>query len=854
MSREEFIAEDEDAKRVYQEIMELRKSVESLKSVEDPYLKETEADTATADEEGSYEGRRMYLEETEEVVAAKQAIIDRARKDAEKARLEREENRQKELALKEEQKKIQEAEKQAALAAAEAERKRLEAVEADKKAKEISRKKALEYMESELLAKKAEMSHTASAEEMAEFFEEKSSEDTSESLEKTKQELLKAQAQQGRILDRMSELTEKNTEKLAEVHQEKMTQQQEQLQEEQQHLNALLEQQKNVRLKKAEKARAEKEIKEQKARIEKIKKEEKARKKREEKELRHKEKERARRLKREEMEREKFEKAKRIAEAELGGGVVNVHNTQIQTKLKKVARFSWRDLLGLATKEEKNARTEEERNTLKDERERRTEEARAIADMLTKKKLERYEKSFIGRKSRAFKNFCERHKVVLLTVFTIVLLAAVGTAGVFNYCTAYEYSYNGKALGLVKSKADVLEITDLVQGALTEEIDMSVVIDARDDISFERVSALGDVKIDSSEEVLKRLTYMGDLNVKAYGIYVNGKKVGAVESKETAAEVLQEIKDRYSTGMEGSEIEEAVFIEKVKVQQSNTDLQDIATKDEMVDKLCTSGRKETLHKVIAGETLADIAKLYGMSEKDILKDNQNVDPKKLEVGSTLVIKQNAPIITAKITELVTYDEKIEYTVEKKKDDTIYEGDTEVKQKGKDGEREITARIVSVNGERIEETNLVTTVTKEPVTKIILVGTKERPPTVGSGKYIWPLAGGYTVTSEYGQRWGRLHAGIDLGCPVGSDVRAADGGTVTKAGYSGSYGYLVVIDHQNGMESYYAHNSQLLVSVGDKVYQGQHIAESGNTGRSTGPHCHFEIHVNGSAVNPRGYLP
>ena len=94
----------------------------------------------------------------------------------------------------------------------------------------------------------------------------------------------------------------------------------------------------------------------------------------------------------------------------------------------------------------------------------------------------------------------------------------------------------------------------------------------------------------------------------------------------------------------------------------------------------------------------------------------------------------------------------------------------------------------------------------------------------------------------------------MGCPVGSNVLAADGGTVTYAGYSGAYGYLVIIDHQNGMETRYAHNSSLLVSKGDKVYQGQHIAESGNTGRSTGPHCHFEIRVNGVAKNPINYLP
>ncbi|MDY2680391.1 MAG: peptidoglycan DD-metalloendopeptidase family protein [Lentihominibacter sp.] len=849
MSREEFLAEDAEAKKVYDEIMNLRKSVETLRSADSPVSEtETEGDSGRGGTGGT------YLEETEEVIAAKQAIIDRARMDAEKARKEREEIRLRELQRRAEEQKVIESEKQAAMAAEEAEKKRLEAIEAEKKAKEISRKKALGDMEAELLAQKAELSHTATDEEMADFFDEKEEDPDLSSLELAKLELLKAQKHQDKVLDVMSTLTEKSTEKMAVEQQQKLSQQQMLLQEEQQKLNNLIEQQKHERLKRAEKAQAEKQIREQKARIERIKKEEKARKKKEDKESRHKEKERLRRQKREEAEKEKLEKARRIAEAELGGGVVNVHNMKINTRLKSVARFSWRDILGIASKKEKNARSEDERNALKDEREKRREEARAAADLMAKKRIENYEKSLVGRKLRRFKDFCEKYKAGLLTLFAIVLMAGVGTAGVINYCTAYEYSYNGKTLGLVKSKADVLEITDLVQGALTKEKDMKVIIDARDDISFKRVPALGGVKIDTSEEVLKRLTYMGDLNVKAYGIYVNGKKAGAVENKEIAADVLQEIKDRYSTGMEGAEIEEAVFIEKVKVQQSNTDLQDISTKDEMVEKLCTSGRKETLHKVVPGDTLADIAKLYTVSENDILKDNPDIDPKKLVVGSTIVIKQNAPIITAKITELVTYDEKIEYKVIKKDDDDIYEGDKEVTQKGKDGSREVTARIVSVNGEQIEETELVTTVTKEPVNKIIHVGTKERPPTVGSGKFIWPLDGGYTVTSEFGQRWGRLHAGLDLGCPVGSNVRAADGGTVTQAGYHGSYGYLVVIDHQNGMETYYAHNSQLLVNVGDKVYQGQHIAESGNTGRSTGPHCHFEIHVNGSAVNPRTYLP
>ena len=456
---------------------------------------------------------------------------------------------------------------------------------------------------------------------------------------------------------------------------------------------------------------------------------------------------------------------------------------------------------------------------------------------------------------KRFKGFCEEHKKPLLVSFSILLTIAVGIAGVFNYCTAYEYAYNGRHLGYVKEKDTVLQITDLVQGALTEDKNLDVVIDAKDDITFKRVPVIGSsITPDSSDEVLKRLTYMGDVNVKAYGIYVNGKKMGAVENKDTAAAVLQDIKDRYTSDYEVSEIEEAVFIEKVEVKKSNTPLQDVVSEEAMVERLCTSGEKDSVHKVVVGETLADIAKLYSMTEEELLRDNEGVDPKKLEVGSTLTIRQHAPVLTVKITELVTYDKVIEHEVEKQKTKDIYKGDKETKQKGKDGLDEITARITTVNGEVIEENNLVTTVKKEPVKEVILVGTKKRPATVGSGKFAWPASGGYTLTSNFGARWGRSHEGIDLGCPTGTDVLASDGGTVTVAGYAGAYGYLVEIDHQNGMVTRYGHNSSVLVNVGDKVYKGQHIAESGSTGRSTGPHIHFEIRVNGVAQNPLNYLP
>lgn len=121
-------------------------------------------------------------------------------------------------------------------------------------------------------------------------------------------------------------------------------------------------------------------------------------------------------------------------------------------------------------------------------------------------------------------------------------------------------------------------------------------------------------------------------------------------------------------------------------------------------------------------------------------------------------------------------------------------------------------------------------------------------------YIWPAQG--VISSNYGQRHGRMHQGIDIAGPVGTPILAAASGTVTRAGAtSGGYGNLVEIEHEDGSLTRYGHNSKILVSVGQTVTQGQEIAEMGNTGRSSGPHCHFEIRMpQEGAVNPLAYLP
>ena len=118
--------------------------------------------------------------------------------------------------------------------------------------------------------------------------------------------------------------------------------------------------------------------------------------------------------------------------------------------------------------------------------------------------------------------------------------------------------------------------------------------------------------------------------------------------------------------------------------------------------------------------------------------------------------------------------------------------------------------------------------------------------------IWPVGG--SVTSEYGYRWGRLHAGIDIANRTGTPIRAAKSGEVIFAGTMSGYGNVVVINHGGGFSTLYAHQSRLATNDGASVERGQLIGYVGSTGHSTGPHLHFETRVDGSAQNPRRYLP
>ena len=125
---------------------------------------------------------------------------------------------------------------------------------------------------------------------------------------------------------------------------------------------------------------------------------------------------------------------------------------------------------------------------------------------------------------------------------------------------------------------------------------------------------------------------------------------------------------------------------------------------------------------------------------------------------------------------------------------------------------------------------------------------------GSGRLGYPTSSRTISAGFPNYSSGRYHGGVDFPVPSGSNIYAADSGTVIIAkNLNYSYGHYLVIDHGNGLSTLYAHNTTLLVGVGAHVNKGQVIALSGSTGNSTGPHCHFEVLLNGNQVNPMNYL-
>lgn len=233
------------------------------------------------------------------------------------------------------------------------------------------------------------------------------------------------------------------------------------------------------------------------------------------------------------------------------------------------------------------------------------------------------------------------------------------------------------------------------------------------------------------------------------------------------------------------------------------------------------------HEVKKGESLWSIARNYNVDVDTIIGANELKSLERIDIGQKLMI-----LPFKGVTHRVEKGESL-WTISKRYDvpvDEIMQTNALSNNNIKVGERLI------IPGAKLTDAE------------------KERRLLVARGGVpllIKPASG--RISSRFGMRWGKMHQGLDLAISVGTPVRAAAAGKVTKAGSAGSYGLLVVIKHADGMETRYAHNNKIAVKVGQYVKQGEVICYSGNTGRSTGPHLHFEVRVNGRPQDPLKWL-
>ena len=218
----------------------------------------------------------------------------------------------------------------------------------------------------------------------------------------------------------------------------------------------------------------------------------------------------------------------------------------------------------------------------------------------------------------------------------------------------------------------------------------------------------------------------------------------------------------------------------------------------------------------------------------------------------------APILgDAVSSSLSKYEVAVAFMTVEVEDDTLFIGETLVQNEGVDGVREITERVEFRNGVEVGRTAVESTIVVEPIDKVILVGVNPAHITTSHGIYFWPADG--EVTSGFGKRSLKVgssnHKGVDVCGNKGDAIYAADGGEVIVADSKmKGFGKLVQILHDNGDVTFYAHNSELLVKAGERVARGQQIAKMGSTGQASGVHCHFELHIDGVAVDPEDYLP
>lgn len=464
---------------------------------------------------------------------------------------------------------------------------------------------------------------------------------------------------------------------------------------------------------------------------------------------------------------------------------------------------------------------------------------------------------------RKHKHFFSKVFNIVAPVLSIALLVLT-VNHYLNLNYALKVEYGNETIGYVENEAVYTRATEIVNERIVGSSG-----DSMDSNAKFTLAVVDDDELLSADEVCDSVLGMTDGEFEqAYGLVVNGEMIGAIKSAGDMQFILDDFLESYK---ENTECEKVEFIDDISIEEGYYPKDSVKTSDELKTEITTTHTSIEYYTIKNGDSPIAIAEKNNMSVARLQELNPDLD-EVMYAGAKVKVDVDKPVLGVKSISYSTYYKSIAYSTKTVEDSTKYTDYKKLQTPGQKGKERYVEEVTYVDGEEISRVLVEKVVEVQPVDAVYVVGTKKRPVvtnnpkpnnpttnkgdnTVGKGKFAWPVPGVRSISSPYGMRWGRMHKGIDISCSgiKGRTIVAAASGTVTTKGYDANgYGNYCIITHANGYSTLYGHCLSLSVSKGQTVSKGQAIGKVGSTGRSTGPHLHYEIRVNGSRKNPMNY--
>ncbi len=450
---------------------------------------------------------------------------------------------------------------------------------------------------------------------------------------------------------------------------------------------------------------------------------------------------------------------------------------------------------------------------------------------------------------------------VVVTLFNIVapIVSLLFLFNIVSYASGIDYcvklTVNDKLLGYIENEQVYYDADEI----LKERINY---LGSDESIRLEpefSIELAGSSSMLTKYQVADMILEYSDVKVEyAYGFYLNGVFQGAVPDNTPVAEALDGLLQKYREAHPNADVS---FRDSLEYSTAGLYLSgSIIDTDWLVSQLTSIKANAGYYIAEEGDTLAGICDKVGITLRQGRLMNPLLGEGALAAGDHVKIRDEIPFLSVNVSVTEEYDTPVAYATEYYNDDSLYNGVSRVTTAGVNGINHITASVTYVNN--IETSRRITSagVVSNPVTERIALGTKIPPEQyssadAGYGKFIWPMEVGKSHVSEltYWDGGYAGHVGIDIVQSYGAPIYAGASGTVMHSGWNYGYGNCVIIDHGNGYQTLYGHCSELLVSVGEQVIQGQMIAKEGSSGYVTGPHLHFEVRMGNVKLNPINYL-